>query len=90
MAWLLAVWALVLPTLAAAHDHEDDHDDHSGEPVICVCAAHNDRDDDPILHAEPGFVRAPIVFSPLKLEKLIDAAAFTSPDGSAIRAPPTL
>ncbi|MEM6913292.1 MAG: hypothetical protein AAF511_04880 [Pseudomonadota bacterium] len=89
MAWLLAVWALVLPTLAAAHDHEDDHEDHSGEPVICVCAAHNDRDDDPVMRSEHGPVRASFFFSALKLETLVDAAAHTSPDGSAIRAPPT-
>ncbi|MEO1042182.1 MAG: hypothetical protein AAFX52_07820 [Pseudomonadota bacterium] len=88
MAFLLAVWALVLPTLAAAHDHDHDHEGHSDEPVICICAAYVDRDDDPVVPSDLPPITVTSSSSVALISTLFDLTDLASPSGEAIRAPP--
>ncbi|MEM0929308.1 MAG: hypothetical protein AAGI89_08450 [Pseudomonadota bacterium] len=89
MAWLLVVWACLLPALAAAHDLEhslEEHDEHA--PVLCACAALADRDDDAPLGSQ-----ASLLLPSERLRNIVDVfaddlAGFDAHAHEAIRAPP--
>ncbi|MEM6745916.1 MAG: hypothetical protein AAF608_00695 [Pseudomonadota bacterium] len=89
MAWLLVVWACLLPALAAAHDLEhslEEHDEHA--PVLCACAALADRDDDAPLGSQASLLlpsERPRDVINLNAD---DLTGFSAPAREAIRAPP--
>ncbi|MEO1657988.1 MAG: hypothetical protein AAFR65_09720 [Pseudomonadota bacterium] len=88
MAWLLGVWAILLPALAAAHDLEHALEDHDHAPVLCACAAFADRDDDAL---PPPLTRVltPSERSFAVLEVVAkDLASLDLHAPQAIRAPP--
>ena len=87
MAWMLAVWAVLLPTLAAAHDHEHGHDGEL-EPVLCACAAFSDREDDGLAGPEPLGLQTPTPRHFSGVAAVLDRAGYAWRGEAAIRAPP--